>query len=201
MVDIGETVAPKSDQLNAEDLLAGPRTFTIERVTRANGDQPIDIHLVELPGRPFKPCKTMRRVLIAAWGREGDVYAGRRLTLFRDPAVRFGGDAIGGVRISHLSHIDKPLSPVLTVTRGKRAPYAVAVLKESAPAAPSPATESTLSELADLFTRKGIPEHQQVPGAAHVIGRQINDLSELTDDDARKVMGALSQRADVEGGE
>ena len=30
-MDITETIAPRSDQLNAEDLLTGPRTFTVER--------------------------------------------------------------------------------------------------------------------------------------------------------------------------
>jgi hypothetical protein len=32
---------------------------------------------------------------------------------------------VGGIRVSHLSHIDKPLTIALTVTRGKRAPYVV----------------------------------------------------------------------------
>lgn len=124
-MDITETLAPRSDQLNAEDLLTGPRTVTVEKVTKGSVEQPVDIHLVEFPGRPFKPSKTVRRILVAAWGAEATVYTGRRMTLYRDPAVRFGGLDVGGIRVSHLSHIDKQITIALTVTRGKRAPFTV----------------------------------------------------------------------------
>jgi hypothetical protein len=35
--DMTESIAPKSDQLNAEDLLSGPRTFTIKEVRKGFG--------------------------------------------------------------------------------------------------------------------------------------------------------------------
>lgn len=124
-MDITETLVPRSDQLNAEDLLTGPRTVTVEKVTKGSVEQPVDIHLVEFPGRPFKPSKTVRRILVAAWGAEATVYTGRRMTLYRDPAVRFGGLDVGGIRVSHLSHIDKRITIALTVTRGKRARFTV----------------------------------------------------------------------------
>jgi hypothetical protein len=47
------------------------------------------------------------------------------MTLYRDPAVRFGGQDVGGIRVSHLSHIEKRITLALTVTRGRRAPYVV----------------------------------------------------------------------------
>ena len=124
-MDITETIAPRSDQLNAEDLLTGPRTFTVEKVTAGSVEQPVEIHLVEFPGRPFKPSKTVRRILVAAWGPEASAYTGRRMTLYRDPAVKFGGIDVGGIRVSHLSDIDKRLQVALTVTRGKRSMFAV----------------------------------------------------------------------------
>ena len=124
-MDITETIAPRSDQLNAEDLLTGPRTFTVEKVTAGSVEQPVEIHLVEFPGRPFKPSKTVRRILVAAWGPEAANYVGRRMTLYRDASVKFGGMDVGGIRVSHLSHIDKRMSLALTVTRGKRAPFVI----------------------------------------------------------------------------
>lgn len=124
-MDITETIAPRSDQLNAEDLLTGPRTFTVEKVTAGSVEQPVEIHLIEFPGRPFKPSKTVRRILVAAWGPEAANYVGRRMTLYRDASVKFGGMDVGGIRVSHLSHIDKRMSLALTVTRGKRAPFVV----------------------------------------------------------------------------
>ncbi|MFF4026887.1 hypothetical protein ACFYY5_28965 [Nocardia elegans] len=132
-MDLTDTIAPKSDQLNAEDLLSGPRTVTIEKIAKGSAEQPVNIHLVEFPGRPFRPSKTVRRILVAAWGAEASAYTGRRMTLYRDPAVRFGGQEVGGIRISHLSHIDKRLTLALTVTRGKRAPFVVEPLPDGPP--------------------------------------------------------------------
>lgn len=130
-MDLTQTIAPKSDQLNADDLIAGPRTFTIEKVTAGSPEQPVNVHLVELPGRPYRPSKTMRRVMVAVWGKEADAYAGRRLTLFRDPSVRFGKDEVGGIKISHMSHMVKPWKGALTATRGKKAVHTVAPLPEA----------------------------------------------------------------------
>lgn len=124
-MDLTESIAPKSDQLNAEDLLTGPRTFTVERVTAGSVEQPVEIHMAGFPGRPFKPSKTVRRILVSAWGPEASAYTGRRMTLYRDPSVRFGKDEVGGIRVSHLSDIDKRITLALTVTRGKRAAFAV----------------------------------------------------------------------------
>lgn len=136
-MDIAATTEPKSDQQNFDDYVAGPKTVTITEVRQGTAEQPVEVHLEEFPGRPYKPSKSMRRVLIAAWGPEAKAYAGRRMTLYGDPTVRFGGAVLGGIKISHLSDIDKPLSVQLTVTRGKRAPHSVQPLPD-APAEPSP---------------------------------------------------------------
>jgi hypothetical protein len=64
------------------------------------------------------------------------VYVGRRLTIFNDPTVKWAGQEVGGVRIAALSHINKPLTVALTVSRGKRAPFTVEPLTD----APDPVT-------------------------------------------------------------
>lgn len=79
----------------------------------------------------------MRRVIVAAWGPDATKYAGRRVTLFCDTTVQFGGEAVGGTRISHMSGIDKPLRVPLLVKRGKSATFTVQPLPD---AAPTPAT-------------------------------------------------------------
>lgn len=129
-MNLTDSIAPRSDQANAEDFLTGPRTFQIEKVVAGTAEQPVEVHLVELPGRPYKPSKSMRRVMVVAWGAEASVYAGRRLTLFRNPDITFGKDRVGGIEISHLSDIAKPISVALTVTRGKRKAFTVAPLAE-----------------------------------------------------------------------
>ncbi|AYR01037.1 hypothetical protein PBI_ISOLDE_68 [Arthrobacter phage Isolde] len=135
-MDLTESIAPKSDQLDAVDLLSGPRTFTIERVSKHNAEQPFNFHLAEFP-RVWRPGKSMRRVIVAAWGPTADKYVGQRVTLYCDPQVQFGGDMVGGTRISHMSGIDKPLKVPLLIKRGKSATFTVQPLAGAAPAAAS----------------------------------------------------------------
>ncbi|AYO85373.1 hypothetical protein [Methylobacterium brachiatum] len=138
MIDISQTVAPKSDQLNADDLIGGPRTITVTRVSKMKEpDQPIAIYFEGDGGKPYKPGKSMRRVLLRIWGQDGATYAGRRMTLYRDDAVQFGGVAVGGIRISHMSGISSAVTIPLTVTRASRKPFTVKPLAEERRPAPA----------------------------------------------------------------
>lgn len=137
MTDISnlrKTVEPKSNQLNADDLIGTTKTIAVTAVKSGDSDQPVAIHYEGDNGKPYKPCKSMRRVLIFAWGDDGRAWVGRSMTLYCDPEVKFGGVKVGGIRISHLSDIDKAIDLSLTVTRAKRQPYHVKPLKvEAAP--------------------------------------------------------------------
>lgn len=128
-MDISETLAPSSDQLDAVDLLGGPRTFTITDVSKGSAEQPVNISLAEFP-RVWRPGKSMRRVLAACWGTDGKAYIGRRVTLYCDPEVMFGKDKVGGTRISHLSDISATKRIPLLISRGKSATYVVEPLPE-----------------------------------------------------------------------
>lgn len=129
-MNISDTIIPKSDQLNADDLLTGPLTIKITAVKAGSAEQPVVIHYEGDNGHPYKPGKSMRRVLIVLWGAEAKAYLGHRLTLYADPTVRFGGSAVGGIRISHASGISKPVEIMLTKTRGKKEPFVVQPLAE-----------------------------------------------------------------------
>lgn len=125
MNDMSQVIVPKSDQISAEDFLAGPRSYTIEGVAISPGtEQPVNIKLFGEP-RVWRPCKSMSRVLVAAWGPDAKVYSGRSLTLYRDPKVKWGGMEVGGIRISHMSHIERDMLLQLTATKGKRAPHVI----------------------------------------------------------------------------
>lgn len=124
--DLRSTIIPKSDQLNSEQLLAGPMTVRVTDVRIGNSDeQPISVHYEGEAGRPFKPCKTMRKVLILAWGPDGREWAGKSMSLYCDPQVKFGGAEVGGIRISHLSDIDRDIQVSLTATKGKKALHTI----------------------------------------------------------------------------
>ena len=125
------SIVPKSDQLNADDLLTGPITVTIESVSRGDKDQPI---VVGISGhRPYKPCKSMRRVLIAAFSDDPKKWVGQRMTLFCDPEVMWAGVKVGGIRISHLSGLEHPRTFLLTQARGKRAEFTIRPLEKVEP--------------------------------------------------------------------
>lgn len=123
-MDISDTLEPKSEQLDAIELVSGPRIFTIEGVSRGSDEQPVNLALKDFP-RAWRPGKSMRRVLVACWGPDASQYVGRRVELFCDPDVKFGGIATGGTRISRLSHIPKPKSVPLLIARGKSAMFTV----------------------------------------------------------------------------
>ena len=145
-MDIGDTTAPKSDQQNYDDYAGGiVRTVTIAETRVVGGEQPVEIHLVEFPGRPYKPNKTMRRVLVAAWGEKSAVYAGRLIELGGDPNVKWGGQPVGGIVIRGLSHIEKPLKIRLAESKGKRT-----VVEVQPIAAPAPAPQVDVAAETDV---------------------------------------------------
>ena len=131
-LDISNTIEPDSSQINSDDLISGPVTVTVREVSKGTAEQPVNIHLQEYPDRAYRPSKSMRRVIVAAWGPDASQYAGRQLQLFRNPDIRFGREVVGGIEIAAMSHLDKPLEVPLTVSRGKRRKFVVQPLQQQA---------------------------------------------------------------------
>lgn len=136
------TAEPRSDQWNADDFVQGPRTFTIAGVSHGKAEQKYDIAL-EGSDRVWRPPLTVLRILLKAWGDDATKWVGHQVTLYRDESVKFGPDQVGGIRVSHLSHIDKALTVPLTTSRGRRANFTVKPLEvqhpnPSATTAPDP---------------------------------------------------------------
>lgn len=166
--DIADTLAPKSDQLDAVDLAAsGPQVFTITKVVVKKSDQqPVSISLAEFP-RVWRPNKNTRRVIAAAWGKKSSEYAGRKVRLFFDADVHFGGIQTGGVRISHMSHLPngEPVSTPVIVSKGRSEMYTVEPLTE--PTRPAEPTAAEVVACTDLDTLRAMhkasgPEMQAV---------------------------------------
>lgn len=127
MSDMLATVEPRSDQLNFDNFPPGvTRTIHITRVDVKPGiDQPVDVHFEGMNGRVYRPSKGMRRVMIHVWGKESAAYVGQSMTILGDPEVMFGAVKTGGIRISHMSGIKKPVTMALTATRANRKPFTV----------------------------------------------------------------------------
>ncbi len=130
------SIVPRSDQLNSEDcVVTGPITVTVAGVRRGSKEQPIIIDL-EGRDRPYKPCKTVRRLLIAIWSDDPKRWVGQSITIYADPDVVYAGVRVGGLRVSHATGIDKPKTLMLTKTRGKKAEVTVQPLQVQTPLTP-----------------------------------------------------------------
>lgn len=132
MSDMSKVIIPKSDQWNADDFLVGPKTFTIKSVTIKGGqEQPVWMTL-EGTEKFYRPCKGMCRVLVAVWGPDSSKYAGKSLTLYCNPKVRWAGMEVGGIEISHVTDIDAEMHIAVTVSKGKKKIHIVKPLVVSA---------------------------------------------------------------------
>ena len=168
------TAEPRSDQWNADDFVGSPRTFTIAGVKPGKAEQKYDIELVEGEGRVWRPPLTMLRLLIAAWGDEASEWVGRKVKLYNDRSVRFGSDAVGGIRIAEMSHLPdgKPFEVMLTSSRGKRTKVRVEPLTE--PTEPKPPTDAMIACATDLDQLR--EWHRQHPMQRDSIMARVDDL-------------------------
>ena len=135
-LDISDTTVAKSNQLNAADLVGKELVIEITQSKKPGGEQPVSLHYKDDNGKPYKPCKSMRRVLQRAWGKDMAKYVGQKLLLHTDDKVVYGGLETGGIRIKAMSGISGPMITVLQERRGKFVPYTVDPLQEGGYKAP-----------------------------------------------------------------
>ena len=125
MSDMMQVIQPKSDQINADDLIGGDLTITITEVIISGGqEQPVSMRFAGSQ-KFYRPCKSMCRVMVHIWGPDAKAYVGRSLQLYRDPSVKWGGMDVGGIRIRAMSHMDAPITMPLTATKGSRKLFTV----------------------------------------------------------------------------
>jgi len=154
--DFGETLVAKSDQLNADDLVGGPITVQITDAKR--GDSPEQPLVLRLSGdhRPWKPCKTARRILAACVGSTNTgALIGRWVRLYRDPDVTWAGKAVGGIRVDGMSGIDRPVTIALALNKKAKAEHRIVPIRPPADDKPAPPADP-LSDLAALLDSHGL---------------------------------------------
>jgi hypothetical protein len=187
--DLRSTTMPKSTQLNADQLIVGPMDLTITDVRIGSDEkQPVIVHYENEAGRPFMPCLTMRRVLLAAWGVDGRDWVGKSLRVFHDPLVRFGGEDVGGVRISHMTDIPgKRIELKLTASKGKKVLHTIERM-EKQPSGPTVAHVlqliATAANGADMKAAKAAAMTLKAPAdhaaAAAAYRARVAELRALT---------------------
>ena len=151
LTPIEQVIAPVSDRLCGDDLIAGPRTIKFTEAHAIEGDRgkkQFSIRFEGDNGRPWIPCKTMARAMVLAWSiTDVAQMVGRSVTVFRDADVDFGKEkGIGGVRISHMSHLSQAARMKLTVSQGKKGAFVFEPL--TAEVAPIRAAKQTAEQWA-----------------------------------------------------
>lgn len=137
-------IKKNTDQLNYEDFLGGlRRVVTIAKVEKGRKEAQYDI-AIEGDDRYWRPPATILKLLQLAYGDEGADWVGKSAMLYGDPEVKMKGVKVGGIRVSHLSHIDKPLIASLAVTRGQMGNFRIDPLPDAPSAAPNAAKIAAL---------------------------------------------------------
>lgn len=161
MSDMDAVTAAKSDQFNADDLIGSEMTVTVaEVIIRAGTEQPVTVKLVG-QNKVFRPCKTVARIMKAAWGPDSSVYPGRSMVLYTDPEVTWGGMKVGGIRVRAVSHIAEPLVIALQEKKGSKKITTVRPLQVAAGLTVEEARASiegaeTLEDLKTVWSRKSM---------------------------------------------
>ena len=195
MVDLSKTIKAKSDQLNADDLIGNTITIKITKVSETGSeDQPIAISYDGDNGKPWKPCKSMRRVLVHIWGKDGAAFVGRKLQLHRDANVTWGGAAVGGVRITHASNIQAKMTLAVTEKRGSKKPFVVNVLADN----PDPkAFDTTIPSKVDVAQDLKVWSRQLAEGIkASANEAMIEDWLRLNPEAMNLLTGTIKTRMD-----
>lgn len=130
-VDIRAATKPKSDQLNYENFISGPQTFTVAKVTPGDRDHPVFVHMVECPATPYKPSKGMLKCLASpdGWGDKSIQWTGKAITLYGDPTVIYGGVEVGGIKVGALEGIASDYETLISARRGVRKPHLIKKLE------------------------------------------------------------------------
>lgn len=191
-MDISAALVAKSDQLNASDLTGAPIVATIAGVTVRKGEaKPVIIDLAGMDGRPWKPSKGMLRVIAHKWGTESDAWVGRSVKLVNNPEVIYAGEAVGGVEVVAMSHIDKPFTIPVRISQKKVKQHTVEVLAE-------PPTEPWLAQwqaIKNALTAAGYDgDGPALLGTAgQVIGATWEHPNKITPEEAQKILAAVRE--------
>lgn len=192
-IDVTKAIEPKSDQLNADDLMTGPRTIKIREVKVAPGqEQPVWVYFEGDNNKPWKSCKTATRTLAAIWGADASKWIGLSCTLYCDPEVTWGGAKVGGIRVSHMEGLTSARTLMLTKTRGKKGATVIKPLEVVTHNKPAPTTVRVKPAVVTVDRTEMQRQMTEVEGDA---ARKKEWWAGLTDDEKAVVKDLAAEQA------
>jgi len=185
-LDYGETLAAKSNQLNADDLAGGPVTVQITGArVRMSDEQPLSFRLSG--GHcPWFPCLGMRRLLAEIAGStSARPWVGKWITLYRDPDVIWAGKKSGGIRIRAIDADMLPRAGTyqVRISRNGYTPYTIEPIQDRTPKGRATADLGALLADHDL-TPADLDRWRESEGKA--------PIETLTDDQRAQLAGWLA---------
>lgn len=190
--DLSDTIEAKSDQLNADDLAGSTKTIKVTGVVRYS-DKGIPAFHIDYEGgagRPFKPCKSVRRVIMFAWGKDGSQWIGRSMTLYCDPSVIYAGKEVGGIRVSHMTDIEKRISIKLTEKRGSKKEVFIDILEPTQkPAWPDDAFTAKFTSIRGAILANKVTHEQAIT--------KLEQNASLTDSQKQLIRGIGASESEL----
>ena len=191
-MDMKETIIANSDQLNADDLIGGPEIRVIKNVARnVDGDPKQKVNVFfEGYEKPWRPNKTMCRILVNVWGDDPKAYIGRRVELYRNPDVIWAGMKVGGIQISRMSHMENnEVGIMLTTTRGRKGMFTIKKLPDNEKATEPKAETNKEPDQPAWILKDGIvtlregvtPNNEQKRELFKMAREQVSNNSEFLD--------------------
>jgi hypothetical protein len=200
-MDVSKFIVAKSDQLNSDDLMGGPITVKIMGIKEGSKEQPVILE-IDQGRQPFKPCKSMLRVFVAAWGLNAREWIGRSVTLFRDPEVIYAGVKIGGIRIAALSEIASDLDLMITEKRGKKKAYSVKKLNVSKQAQPATQQATAPALMSESVFAEKMPAVEQAIASGKITHEaaiaRLEKSGLLTEEQKKTVMSCAGPAQEAE---
>jgi len=128
---LAAATAPKSDQLNADDLILANKIIRINKVlvNLQLESHKIWIHFDGDQGKPWKPSKSMARVLGEILGGDFDAWIGQHIELFRNKEITFGKEKCGGIQIAAMSALNNPVTVMVTTKRSVKSKITIQPLR------------------------------------------------------------------------
>jgi hypothetical protein len=134
---------------------------------------------------------------VNAWGKDANRYVGKSMTLYRDPGVKWGGMDVGGIRISHMTDIERDMVMALTEKKGSRKPFIVKPLVAQKAAAPAPKKPTLREWIEEAIT--ATHEAPDVGALLRLIDEQLPTytiVQERAPDEAKRIDEARRERHD-----
>jgi len=182
---LAAALAPRSDQLNSDDLIVGNIVIQVTKVivNLQSEQQKIIVHYVGDNGKPWKPSKSMGRALAEILGGDFSNWEGQEIELFRNKEISFGKDKCGGIQIAAMGALKNAITIMITTKRGVKSKFTIQPLKPSVIEQPKQQTQKVITPQREWATK--------IKAAINYGSEAVNEIWEKVPEEFKPEMQAF----------